>query len=397
MIVYMCVVVHVDLLVTWLLEQHASFMGDSTETVVDEQTTGPFVTVPTTLRPRKPRSPRPPPPPVPEEDQVVLNPAHFGHFLHPAGVPVLLQEEFPETPPAPPPSSSPSPAPPPASLSLPAASPAVLSPLSATPPLDPLALRVPVGGSSAEPPLPPPPTTLEAATPEAAAAAAAPSLAPAAELAGHAGFASEAHANGKKHLPRPPVSGQVRFGGEPAREGAGGPTGEASQDSSGKVADKNDSPERNGEQRAEAEPERSEDDIFIDDPFFGDEKLFNFAGELIAIGEEPVAPVAQERDKAIGEKEQASAYENAQDSPPADRTEEAKGHNDTYGQSETHAGIETHTTARGEEATPSSPFPNFGSMLHALNDIIDTGHVHVAGRASAARRDIRLNFEAGVQ
>ncbi|CBZ55291.1 conserved hypothetical protein [Neospora caninum Liverpool] len=324
------------------------------------------VTRTTTARPQKPpktRSSRHPVPPIPDEDRIVLNPVRFGHFLHPAGEPVFLVEEgFGD-------SSSPTSA---SSSSVPTVLPVPDS--SATSPQDASASPNAIDSSEGN------------QHPNGSSG----------EVTGKARLSSAEPVIGMKHLPRPAVSGHVIFPQEDEL-GSSMNTGEESQPRSSladykETLDSGDATDQaRGELRSsdyggldgfsladgnsgragaeqgagasslpsqsterEREPpevdrdtRREPDDIFIDDPIFGDEKTYNFAGELIAVGNTKVEKLTQERDK--GDKQ----------------TGKTTSGRDVLDQDD-------------ETAGPLAPAPNLGSPLKALDGIITGGFFHLS-------------------
>lgn len=281
-----------------------------------------------------PAAPRPPPPPVPPEDSIVLNPSHFGIYIHPAGQPVLFAEE-------------------------------------------PMEDQSPKNGTQSDPPVSRPPSDMPPQTAQPPAPVAqAPHILPRPAPAGTVSFtdnATEPQVNDKSssRADSPGSSLSPDAGDSNAQESptAGGTRSDPSVshvDPSSSVASEgegrgsrtfgevktsagddkhsrgtstavDDSSDR---QTGEGSRGENEDDIMIDDPIYGDEKMYNAAGELIAIGNKPVN----------GEPEGTE--------PSVD-----------------------------EVAGPMAPRPKLGPPLNALNGIVKIGSSHLG--FSEASRDLR--------
>ncbi|KEP65979.1 UNVERIFIED_CONTAM: hypothetical protein HHA_313940 [Hammondia hammondi] len=328
------------------------------------------VTQTTTARPHKPpktRSSRGPAPPIPNEDQIVLNPVRFGHFLHPAGEPIFLEEEdFRDSPP-------------------------LTSASSSSLPRD---LPGPVASASS--------SDDSNASPDVIHSAGANTQAHASsgETAARASLSSDDAATVKKHLPRPPVSGHVTFvQGESINspmdaseeshfrsslaDGQGNMHSSDSNDEAGAAPRSSDyegpdalsPPEgKGGRVGAEQEsddstllpapvaekpgtrldmerddPRKEPDDIFIDDPIFGDEKTYSSAGELIAVGNTSVKKQTQADDEREKQSDKSASVRDGLN--PEDQEDGTAG--------------------------PLGPAPNLGSPLNALDTIIKEGCVHL--------------------
>ncbi|PHJ18813.1 hypothetical protein CSUI_007360 [Cystoisospora suis] len=250
-------------------------------------------------KPKRQRTPRPPPPPVPPEDSIVLNPSHFGIYIHPAGHPIQFAEESMDGPPAGNETQDSRPA------SLPS------------------------------PDIAPPPPPTEPASP---ATALAPHILPRPAPAGIVSFPGDTSSEGKVEV------NEQSLGGEASGEDSLLLSSQEKQlgtkddeTATGTVVERYDNSETKERNRDEIG-----DDILIDDPIYGDEKMYNAAGELIAIGDQPVSS--------------ESLQEGT--SPSGD-----------------------------EEAGPMAPRPMHAPPLNALNGIVKIGFAHL--NLSESPRDLR--------